>query len=226
MIQDFVRLIPRSLTNTSGKVFYSGRRAFESQSGLYVLGVNPGGDPQEQSDETVSSHTNSVLHSEPENWSAYRDESWGGRPPGTVRMQPRMLHLFRRLGVDPGEVPASNVVFVRSGRKANLKGDFSQLAMECWPFHQAVVQQLGVRVILCLGQDPGDWVRDRFLTQTQVDEFIEDNNRGWRSRSYENASGLTVVVATHPSRVDWTAPATDPTQLVERALRRRRTRSR
>ena len=86
-------------------------------------------------------------------WSAYRDESWTGLTPGTATLQRRMLHMFRKLNLNPGEVPASNLVFVRSERKAKLSGEFSQLAKECWTFHEAVVNKLRVRVILCLGRN-------------------------------------------------------------------------
>lgn len=222
MIQDFVKLIPGTLMNRSGSVFYSGRQAFGAPSELYVLGINPGGNAQEKHRETLRIHTDKVLYREPESWSAYRDESWEGRAPGTWGMQPRVLHLFARLGINPGAVPSSNVVFVRSARKASLEGDYSELATECWPFHQAVIEELGVRVIVCLGQDAGNWARGRMGATRCVDEFREKNCREWTSRTYANVDGLNVVVATHPSRADWTCPATDPTALVERALDRSR----
>ncbi len=218
MIQDFARLIPKSVMNRSGNALYSGRAAFSSPSKIYVLGVNPGGDPAEQSKETVAWHTNRVLNKEPAIWSAYRDESWRGRPPGTYGMAPRVLHLFRSLGLNPGEVPASNIVFVRSGREDRLEGDLMQLAMECWPFHQAVIDRLTVSVIVCMGQSAGNWVREQVNAKAQVDEFTERNRRRWKSRVYRNVDGLTVVVLTHPSIANWATPATDPTDLVKRAL--------
>lgn len=218
MIEDFAKLIPETLLTRSGSVFYSGRRAFASRSKLYILGVNPGGDPKRQAKETVSWHTNKVLSVEPHDWSAYRDESWEGSSPGTRGMQPRVLHLLRRLELEPGEVPASNMVFLRSRRENQLKGNLRQLAEECWPFHQSVIENLGTHVILCFGQSAGNWACNRLNAQTQVGEFVEDNNRRWRSRVFRNANGFTVVVATHPSIADWTAPATDPTELVRTAI--------
>ena len=218
MIQDFAKLVPKTLMNRSGKVFYSGRNAFEPPSELYVLGINPGGAPDDYKSETVSSHTKWLLKSGPSDWSAYRDETWAGRPAGTASMQPRLLHMFRRLGLNPGDVAASNLVFVRSVRKATLKGDFSRLALQCWPFHRAVMEKLRVRVVLCLGADSGNWVREQVGARTLEDEFVEDNNRGWRSSLHRNADGLRVVTATHPSIADWTSPKTDPTRLVRKAL--------
>ena len=177
MIEDLARLLPKSLLRRSGRVFYSGRKAFETPSQLYVLGMNPGGSPDEHSDDTLASHTKWILKSAPENWSAYRDEAWGGtkpgrwRPPGTAPMQLRMQHLIRRLQVDPGDVPASNIVFVRSERKATLEGDFSILASQCWSLHEAAIENLRVRVIVCLGTDAGQVVVSRVGANNLVDEF-------------------------------------------------------
>ncbi len=219
MIEDFAKLIPKALLNRSGSVFYSGRRAFGSPSKLYILGVNPGGDPERQAEETASWHTNKVLRIEPERWSAYRDESWEGSLPGTRPMQRGVIHLLRCLRIDPGEVPASNIVFLRSGREDRLEGNLQQLARECWPFHQSVIEKLGTSVILGFGRSAGNWVCNRLNARTQVGEFVEDNRRQWRSRVFRNGDGFMVVVATHPSIADWTAPATDPTELVQTALR-------
>ena len=99
-------------------------------------------------------------------------------------------------------------------------GDLEPLAERCWPFHQAVIETLGVRVIACLGKAAGNLVRRRLDAHNLVDEFVEDNKRGWKSRVHANSQGMAVVTLAHPSQVDWTAPASDPTGLVERSLRR------
>ena len=133
-------------------------------------------------------------------------------------MQPRVLHLLRELDLEPRKVPASNVAFVRSARGKDIKGCFRELAKLCWPFHQAVIELLGVRVVLCLGKDSGSWVREQLDANDLVDQFVEVNNRRWTSTSYKNSNGIGVVVATHPSIADWTTPATDPSLLVQRML--------
>ena len=221
MIEDFARLVPKSLMNRSGSVFYSGRHAFDSPSELYILGLNPGGDIQDQANETVSWHTDRVLETEQHNWSAYRDESWGGTPPGTHRMQRRMLYLFRRLDLNPGNVPASNLIFLRSSREDKLEGDVGDLASRCWLFHQRVIEELGVRVIVCLNGTATNRVCNQVGAHAQVDEYTERNGRRWRSRTFQSAEGVTVVGLTYPGIADWTTPATDPTHLVVRALQGR-----
>lgn len=160
-----------------------------------------------------------VLNRGSDDWSAYCDEGWEGNAPGTYTMQPRVLHVLCRLAYEPRRIPASNLVFPRSSRAADLQ-DFSPLAKLCWPFHRAVIEHLGVRVILCFGQRCGTWVRRRLEAHSHVDAFIENNKRRWKSSLFSNSRGLMVVTASHPSIADWTAPSSDPTPLVQAALRR------
>lgn len=218
MIENFASLIPRSLLSESGSVFYSGRAAFSSPSSLYVLGLNPGGSPVIQATETVAWHTSKVLYDEPDEWSAYADESWGGAPPGTSGLQPRVLHLLRGVGFNPRHVPASNVVFLRSTRENTLGRKFADLADECWAFHRSVIDQLGVRVVLCFGRTAGLCVASRLSARRPVGRFVEMNNRRWRTEAFSNGHGLSVVIATHPSIADWTAPSTDPTPFLRQVL--------
>lgn len=218
MIEDLKALIPNSLQATSGAVFYSGRAAFSAPSPLYILGLNPGGSPQLQANDTVETHTRMVLNGR-QCWSEYQDESWWkGNGPGTSGMQPRVLHLMKQLGFDPRKTPASNVVFARSAQEADITSTFRAVAELCWPFHQAVIERLAVHVVLCFGKRAGNWVCKQLSATNLVDEFIEENQRRWLSRAYKNANGIAVVVATHPSRADWTKPETDPSDLIRRML--------
>jgi uracil-DNA glycosylase len=133
-------------------------------------------------------------------------------------MQPRVLHLLRKVNLDPQTVAASNVIFERSARARDIINRFQELAELCWPFHQAVIGQLGVRVVLCFGQRSGLWVCERLNANKLVHQFVENNNRHWTSASFINSSGIAVVVATHPSSADWTNSATDPSHLVKKML--------
>ena len=210
MIRDFAKLIPKSLSNRCGRVFYSGRSAFDSPSQLYILGINPGGDPRNHKAETVSSHTEWIRCTAPENWSAYRDESWEGCRPGRAKVQLRVLHLIQELGLDPGKVPASNVVFQRSKSKPRPKEKFELLASECWPFHEAVIRDLEVRVILYFRGANG-FLRERLGTDIPVTE-----SRG--VRVYKNLEGQIAIEVPHPSYNDWKNPRHDPSELVRSAL--------
>ena len=214
-VDDFAKLVPESYLDRSGSVFFSGRRAFSQPSDLYVLALNPAGAPS--GPHTIMRNIDRVLRRHPDNWSAYRDERWSGMRPGRDFRQRRVLHLFNRIGRDPGEVPTSETVFLRSTNWTKL-GDLESLAQECWPFHEAVIETLGVRVIVCMGRHAGRLVRQQLNVHEKVDEFVEDNKRLWKSRSHTNAQGLVVVTLTHPSQAAWTVTATDPTGLVGTAL--------
>ena len=218
-IEELAEQIPAGLLMRSGKVFYSGRNAFSAPSALYVLGVNPGGDPSQHEAETVRNHTAAVLRSHPDDWSAYRDESWEGAKPGAYGMAPRVLHLFATLGLSPGCVPCSNLVFARSRRERDIGSELISIADLCWTFHAFAIERLRPRAILCFGKTAGHYVRNKVGANTLYAEFIETNHRRWRSQAFVGSEGLRVVVATHPSIADWRAASTDPTQLVREALR-------
>jgi hypothetical protein len=201
-----------------GSIFYSGREAFAAGNALYILGLNPGGIPADPPAMTIADSIEQFAE-RAEPWSEYL-ESWEDAPPGTFGLQPRILHMLDRLGLDPRTVPSSNVVFVQSRGEKQLALEKAGLLKSCWPFHRAVIETLGIRTVLCFGSTAGVWVRGQLGARDLIDHFTERNNRGWTSRTHEGEDGRQVVTVTHPSRVDWRNSATDPTRLVERALAR------
>jgi hypothetical protein len=215
----FAALVHPDLYDRSGKVFYSGRAAFSVPSALYLLGLNPGGSPVQQSEQTIGRNLE-AWRSRPDRWSDYRDESWAGMPPGTYGMAPRILHLFEKLSLDPREVPASNVVFVRSSREADLAAEKQDLLDKCWRVHSAVIEALSISTVVCLGGTAGRWVRSRVHANEKAGEFVERNKRAWRSEAHLNRDGLCIVTAAHPSIADWRNSASDPSPLITEMLGR------
>jgi uracil-DNA glycosylase len=94
------------------------------------------------------------------------------------------------------------------------------LANLCWPFHEAVLNHIEPKVILCFGRTVGNFVKTKLSANTLVGEFVERNKRKWTSRAFNNDNGVTVVIATHPSIADWTNPDTDPTCLIKAFLQK------
>ncbi|MFA7382966.1 MAG: uracil-DNA glycosylase family protein [Desulfurivibrionaceae bacterium] len=218
MIESFIKYIPDELINKSGAVFYSGRNAFSGNKDLYVLGLNPGGSPDKQFSDTIKSSIKQILENKAYDWSAYRDELWGKVNPGTWGMQPRVLHLFSNLGLNPGDIPSSNIIFVRSQREINIRKDADQLSEYCWPFHRAVIEELKPKAILCFGKTAGNLVRKKLAADRHIDEFIETNKRNWKSQAFISIEGVKVIVATHPSIADWTSADTDPSPMIKRVI--------
>ena len=210
--------IPQALSDRSGSVFYSGRAAFAAPSRLYLVGLNPGGDPMAQAAETIGAHRKRFREG-PAWWSEYADASWAGAKPGAWGMQPRVLHMLASLGLDPRSVPASNVVFIRSSTEATLNSEKSEMLRACWPVHHAVIEALGVQVVVCFGGTAGCWVREALGAETCVDTYIEENARRWRSKAHRASNGRIVVTLTHPGRANWCNTQSDPTPLVQRVWR-------
>ncbi|MEE4540184.1 MAG: hypothetical protein V2J51_17035 [Erythrobacter sp.] len=217
-IADAVSAMPSEVLDASGAVFYSAPPAFDGRRPIYILGLNPGGDPLAQAENTVRRQF--------ENWqgqtkpySSYVDEVWGGTTAGTHGMQPRIRHLAEALDIDLRLTPASNVVFVRSATEAKLEADKTELLDACWPVHEAVIESLGSRVIICLGGTAGRWVRERVEAHKQIDCFKETNGRGWTSVAHRSANGVFVCSLTHPGRVDWRNPDADPSPMVNRVVK-------
>lgn len=74
--------LPPALLSRSGSVFYTGWQSLLEPSPLYILGLNPGGDPVAQSGNTIAKHIAEFRECQ-EPWSAYADESWEGSAPGS-----------------------------------------------------------------------------------------------------------------------------------------------
>ena len=218
-IEQAANALPTMVNGRSGAVFYSGQGAFAEPAPLYVLGLNPGGSPTSLADRTIvrdlAEWPNMPGHS-----SRYLDESWEGKAPGTHGMQPRMRHMFEKLGLDLRKVPASNVAFVRSPSEADLATEKATLLAACWPVHEVVMRELSIRTVLCLGGTAGRWVREIIGATRVLGSFRESNDRGWLSEAHIARDGRAVVTVTHPGRADWRNPAADPTPLVRSVLDR------
>lgn len=226
MIDHFVEKIPESLKRKSGSVFYSGRNSFSSPSDLYILGTNPGGSPTNAPEYLISKNIDDVLCRKPLDWFDYKDGSWGRYQPGKHYLQKNVLHLLKGVKKNAREVPASEVVFLRSKNVAELKShydkNYEELADECWPFHETVIRELGIRVIAVYGKRSGDYVRKRLNANTLVDEFpATQGKRKFTGRAYRNKAGLIVVHLWFPGggfNPHWTDHGKDPTRLVVNAL--------
>lgn len=218
-IDEALAAMPPALTARSGSVLYTGPTAFAAPTDLYILGLNPGGSPIAQGEETVARDL-ADWRALSGQWSAYVDESWQDKAPGTHGMQPRIRHMFEQLGRDLRATPASNVVFVRSANEAALAAEKHAMINQCWPVHDAVIRELGIRTILCLGTTAGTWVREQIGATRPIGSFHEQNGRGWQSSAHAAPDGRAVITVTHPGRADWRNPAADPTPLVRSVLER------
>lgn len=207
MIEKFAELIPSELENESGAVFFSGRDAFSGLKDLYVLGLNPGGNPHERPDETIGWHTDLVLHNKPDRWSEYTCESWlvrgKYRKPGEGGIQPSVVHLIQRLGYDPRDIPASNVVFTRTREAEDLK-EIDSLSKACWRFHREVIAHLKPKLILCMGRGAEDILKNETNAVTKGRSLPRRHKGGgYLVEVFRNQRGCKLVSVAHPGRIKW-----------------------
>ena len=212
-LETFARLVPESLLDCSGEVFYSGRSAFSGSRPVYLLGYNPGSDPGGNRS-TVRVSIEEACSRKTDRFSLYYQD-WG---PGRLKdMQRSIKHFFLDSGLCPELTPSSNCVFVRSrDARAIRSAKRHQLEDACWPFHEAVIEQLGVKAILCMGDHAYKAVRRRFRPANLIDE------QPWSAtqahRAYRTASGMRLCQLVHPSYGHWQCPKYNPTPLVRRLL--------
>lgn len=215
-VQHAVQQLPDWVKDASGAVFYTSRAAFSQPSDLYILGLNPGGDPAQLSAATIRNNLDEWFASDRE-YSEYLDGVWG-KVPGEHGLQPRVRHLFERLGRNLRSTPASNLIFTRSRTEALIGRSKVEVVQACWPVHQAVIDTLRVKTVICFGRTSGDWTRSMMNAHSEFDSFQEQNRRRWKSRAYRGACDRIVISLTHPSRADWAVESTDPSALVRKIL--------
>jgi hypothetical protein len=222
LVNEILGLVPPGLRDLPGGPLYSGRDAWRGTKQMYLMGINPGGSPE--SGPTVAEQAASILRAAP-TYSVYLHEEWMTatgklRAAGTAPLQKRVLHLFRQLDLEPGTVPASNMVFVRSRREHHIEaGQMRSWADVCWPFHAAMIERLGVRVVVCMGKNVAGFVRAKVGSHTEVDSFSEGygSTRPRVSRTFTGGS-VIVVQAAHPTFANWCNPLADISPLVQSAL--------
>ena len=217
-LEYFAKMVPENLLEESGEVFYSGRSAFSGASDVYLLGYNPGSDSADSRLNKVRDNIAKACRREDKRFSLYYQTWEEGRD---QKMQRGIKSLFSNTGLDPGETPASNCVFVRSKTIDGMdRRERRELEEACWRFHKAVISRLGVKLILCMGDEAFRAVGTRMGTSSQIGEFVEHNRRRWTSRAFEARNGMVVIKLTHPSRAAWHIRSTDPSPLVRKMLAR------
>ncbi len=153
------------MRDKSGAVMLSGPATI-APGRFYIMGLNPGGDPEElpaSIDENLAP---------PDGGSSYTDECWhkpckdkrdcehlkNGRlqPDSRVRHQLNMIRLAAILGhATPATLPSANAIFGRSESLAMLKKqsefDGGTWWRACWPVHQALLNVVRPTAIITLG---------------------------------------------------------------------------
>lgn len=151
----------------SGNILYSAAETLRPGP-VYLLGLNPGGDPKAREERTIEA----ALASLPtKRTNAFLDEMWAGHVAGESVLQRRIRVLLEGLGLAVRDVCASNLIFQRSVSAEDLQ--FRSLAALCWPVHERIIEIVRPKVIITFGngpKSPYSFVRDS-LGATKQEAF-------------------------------------------------------
>ena len=162
---------------------------------VYLLGLNPGGDPSIHAETVADSLAELPFRKE----NAYLDESWRGRPNGESLLQRRVQWLLTQLGLAVRDVCASNLIFIRSIDATGC--GYPQTAAQCWPIHDRILEIVKPKLIVTFGNSaisPYRFLHD-FHRPAQV-VSVRAGHGNWRCLGFELPNGLKIVGLPHLSR--------------------------
>lgn len=156
------RLLPESILKADGRALYSPANTLTSGSPYYFLGLNPGESPAgtEIHDRLTVEKDLDRLASNQISLHGFLDEKWKNSVSGQAPIQVAGQQVFAILAGGDFEAgkellrrtPTSNFVLQRSPSEALLKTRTGEktidLALQCWPFHAAVLRETGCKVVI------------------------------------------------------------------------------
>ena len=146
------------LASRPGKLLYSGPQTLRPGV-LYLLGYNPGGDPEAEN-ASVRSQLDAWGQRQG-SWNEFLDECWRPRgklhPPGEAPLQRRVIFMLRGLGYDVRTVCAANLIFVRSVDAESLE-DGDELAEKCWRVHELILNVVRPSCIVAFGGEVSSFI--------------------------------------------------------------------
>jgi uracil-DNA glycosylase len=192
----------------SGSVLYNGWNTLCPSRGLYIMGFNPGGNPDQSMRLEQSLHDDKLMR----NFSSYQDECWYDKcredctntnHHGDKPHQKRVRRLAEILGYSNiREVFAANAIFVRS-RDQNTLADRKTLFDKCWPIHQQFLSIVQPKIILCLGNGERSSAFAFLKEKLKANEITSGNVKVFVSK-IPMANGMVleskVIGVRHPSR--------------------------
>lgn len=158
-----LQALPVEMQKASSKFLYSSGATL-APGKYYLLGYNPGGDP----DFIEQPFHNEIGFWENNTTNAYLDEKWRkGESEGQAPYQLNVQALCRAIGVDVRDVCATNWFFVRSLSAAKLKGCSPEMF---FPVHDAIMEIVQPEVVFAVGLSTYKIVK-KFFHFDQVNSF-------------------------------------------------------
>jgi hypothetical protein len=189
------------LLDQPGAVFYSSYDSL-APGDLYFLGFNPGGASESTIGQCLDKFPTKTSNS-------YLDEIWdsNGRnaSAGQSILQKRVTWVLEALGHHARDVCSSNLIFARSRDAVGVPFDMADV---CWPVHEAVLNLVKPKTILCCGNSSFSayaYLKNRFGGQESSSPPGVAEHGNWQIKSFKteiNGRKVVVIGMPHLSRYD------------------------
>lgn len=207
----YAHQVLKDYLNKSGSILYSSHETLRP-SDIYLLGFNPGGNPEECPD-IISDEIAQLCTKTSNAYTAYnwKNESCNYEEKGELApLQKRIKWIFERLDHNIEDICASNLIFLRSRDQTSLSSWWDK-AKTCWKLHEKILEIVKPKTIMVFGNgdiSPYSFIKDRY-TLGLKDEHVYDSGHGnWKIKlHYTRISSRKVLVVGFPhfSRYDPTA---------------------
>ncbi len=194
----------KEILDYSGNVLYSSSETLKPGT-VYLLGYNPGGAPEDHKEETIERSLDGLPKKKRNNY--IDDEGWKSD------LQDQVLWLLKKLGLNPAEVCASNLIFKRS--KDDTGVNYPEDADTCWPVHERILQVVKPKMIIAFGNGEDEstykYLKDN-LENDNEEVTCDAGHKNWKCKSFKSASGVAVIGLPHlsiysithnPDVIDW-----------------------
>lgn len=184
----------KPILHRSGRILYSEGRTLQ-RGPMYLLGLNPGGDPTTHNDTVGSSLKEMLQRTE----NAYLDESWRNCAVGRSPLQLRVQWLLGELGFQTRNICASNLIFTRSVSATG--SGYPEVAELCWPVHEQIIAVVQPKFIIAFGnsgKSPYQFLRQK-LSATDEQRFPSGHGT-WECTTFVCPRGIRVFGLPHLSR--------------------------
>ena len=189
----------RPILGEKGAVLYSSASTL-SRGDVYVLGLNPGGDPTKNTTTVGSSLTSLPNYTE----NAYLDEDWSNHKQygkGQHPLQRNMQLLCDGLGYNLRDVCASNLIFLQSRDQYGAR--FTEMASMCWAVHRLVIDIVSPSTLIVFGTGRMSPYSHLLLKKTSDEQRIPSGHGSWTCGSFfaqDEHRKFKVVALPHLSR--------------------------
>lgn len=185
------------LMSLPGGILYSSYKTLK-RGDVYYLGYNPGG--YSPSGPTVGQRLEELPS---KTCNDFQDLAWTAEAAGQSTLQLRVKWVLENLGHRVEDVCSSNLIFAQS---RDAKGVPERYADVCWPVHEAILDLVQPKLILCCGNSQVSafaYLHQKFRGEIQYSPKGVALHGDWAIKAFRtelNGQPVLVVGFPHLSR--------------------------